>query len=401
MRELVEGVAVVGAGLAGLTLAAALRARRQPVEVLDASDTAPAGHPRAWLCLWSGALTAFERSGIPSLVGRGVPIDRVQVWSDRGNLLVDLPARDAPVGGLVIRYPALMDALVAGCEGVPFHAGQQLIGYAEDPRGVVITCHGGWDLRAPVLVGADGPRSMVRRQCRDDGLPSYSGDSAYEGITVGLRRLDPGIMKVFWGPYGVRAGAMAVDREGNWAWWVDEPAGVGLARDDHRAKPMLRDLLADMHGPMLDFVEATPDEEIARRDVMARRHPGAGGAGRATLIGDAWHPLPVSARLGDTLACEDAVELAEILTGESDPIEAFRAFERSRRARVTWACDTVWRLRSFETRFSRAAVRARDFTARHIPASVLQRLLGRLLADAPPAATRARPSAAGSPEARP
>jgi 2-polyprenyl-6-methoxyphenol hydroxylase-like FAD-dependent oxidoreductase len=393
MHELVEGVAVVGAGLAGLTLAATLHARNLPVEVLDAHGALPAG-PERGLCLWSGALAALEPTGaVGAIAARAAPIERVQLWSARGRLLLDLSAPAEPVAGLAVRHAALMDALATACSDVPIHSGQQVVGYVEDARGVLLSCRGGWHLRAPVAIGADGALSTMRLQALDDGAALFAGDSVWQGITVGLRRLDPGVMHLFWGPAAVRAGAMAVDRSGNWAWWVDAATDRSQELALSPARSTLRALLAEMQGPMLDLIEATPEEAIVRTDVLARRTPGSPGRGRITLMGDAWHPLPVALRMGGTLAVEDAHALAETLASEPDPVAAMRAYERQRQPRVQSASDTVWAVRGLEARVSAPAVWLRDLGLRHLPPGPLRRRLARLLGGAvesPQSASRQR-----------
>jgi 2-polyprenyl-6-methoxyphenol hydroxylase-like FAD-dependent oxidoreductase len=393
MHVLEDGVAVVGGGLAGLTLAAALRGLKRPVEVIDARSDSPVGRHDRGRCLWRGGLAALARAGVgPALVSHGVPIQRVQIWSGRGRLLIDLSARDAPVSGLCIREDALIHILEAACADVSFHNDQQLATYAEDGRGVVLSCHGGWTMRAPVVAGADGARSTVRDVCLDDGPPEYSGDTVWEGITEGLSRLDPGIMHIYWSPRGVRGGIMAVDRAGNWLWWVDRAARAGEERKGVPAREELEQLLAGMDAPLLELIEATPPEGIQRTDVYARRDPGAGGRGRVTLIGDAWHPVPIPLRVGGTLAIEDSITLAECLVSELDPVVALRAYERRRRERVAAATRMLWHLRANEARWSSPAAWLRDFTARHTPRTVVHGMVGRLVTGEPER-PRERPAA--------
>jgi 2-polyprenyl-6-methoxyphenol hydroxylase-like FAD-dependent oxidoreductase len=387
MHELVDGVVVVGGGLSGLALSAILRGSGVPVEVLESRVDDP-GAARG-ICLWSGALAALERTGLtPAITARGAPIERIQVWSAKGRPLLELSGEDAPVTGQAVRHDVLLELLTSACADVPINRGRHLIAYAEDARGVLLTCRGGWTLRAPVAVGADGARSTVRRQCFEDAPPDYSGDSVWEGVAPGPPALAPGAFHLFLGPYGVRATATAVDQTGTWAWWVDSAGERGEERDPSPIKPELRAMLDEMHGPVLDLIEATPEEAIIRTDVPARRKPGPPGKGRVTLMGDAWHPLPVAMRMGPSLALEDASALGEALYAEMNPIEALRAYERQRLARVQDAAKLVWSLRATEARFSPPATWLRDFTIRHLDSLYgdrLARLLAGQLLEPPPA----------------
>jgi salicylate hydroxylase len=382
----VQGVAVVGSGLGGLALAATLQARGVQAQLIDGHLDSPVGLPDRGLCLWGGALSALDHLGLrPALMARGVSIERVQVWAARGRLLVDLPAREQPVGGLCLRHAALIEVLAAACANVPFERGQQVISYEESDQSVELAARSGRTFRATVAVAADGPRSLVRAQCLEDGPPSYSGDTVWQGITVGLRRLDPGTLHLYWSPGGVRGGFMAVDRAGNWLWWVDCAASAGGTTDGRAAKAALRGLLCRVRGPLLDLVESTPDAGIRRADVYARHDPGGGGRGRIGLVGDAWHPVPISLRLGGTLAIEDGVALGESLATEPNPVHALRAMERAREPRISFANQTLWKLRGVEATFSPTASWVRDRLMRLAPRSSLQRVLMRLLTGEEPA----------------
>ena len=388
--ERLDGVAVVGGGLAGLALAAALRSRRVPVEVLTAGRGAPArgGGDRS-LCLWGGALAALDRIGAAEAVrARGTPIERLRLWSATGRPLLEMSAREAPgLGGLAIRSSALRDLLRAACAGVPIETTPPVLGYAEDEQGVELDLETGGPVRATVAVGADGVRSAVREQGLDDGRPPYSGDSIFDGIGPPAPWLAPGTLHVFWGRYGLRAAAVALDARpdgdaGASGWWVDAETGpvaqAGGVREPLRAD--LAALLAEMPGPLPELVNATPDEGICVTDVLARKRPALRCGGLVALIGDAAHPVPATLRLGASLAVEDAAELADALAGERDPARALRRFEQARAPRVAWVMGMLWRLRAFEARYSGPAAWLRDAAARRVPRGRVARLLSRLTA---------------------
>jgi 2-polyprenyl-6-methoxyphenol hydroxylase-like FAD-dependent oxidoreductase len=294
----------------------------------------------------------------------------LRLSSASGRELVDLDARqlsDGGIGCLAIRASALFEVLQAAFVGVPIHLGRRVLGYAEDERGVTFTFEGGWPLRAPAAVGADGVRSSVRLQCLDDGRPQYSGDSVWEGI--GPRPASyahaPAALDLTWGADGVRAGIVPIDggrdRDGGEvAWWVDVATGIGGGREPGPRKPRLDEAIKAMGGPIRDIVAATPEAAIRRTDVYCRRRQQVAGRGRVTLIGDAAHPMPITLRLGASLAIEDAVALAEALAAERRPERALRAFEQTRASRIAHAERLLWRVRRLEASQSFTASRARD-----------------------------------------
>ena len=382
MRELVEGVAVIGNGVAGFTLAAALRARGFPVELAGVR----AAGPDRILHLWPGALAALDRIGLLAPVVRhGTALERLRLSSPSGRALVDIDARQLSGGGigcLAIRASAFSEVLQAACAGVPVHLDRRVIGYAEDELGVLFTFEGGWPLRAPAAVGADGVRSKVRLQCLDDGAPSYSGDSVWEGIArrPASYAHGPAALDLAWGADGVRAGIVPIDSGGDGsqvAWWVDVATGIGGGREPGPRKPRLDEAIEGMGGPIRDIVAATPEAAIRRTDVYCRRGQQSAGRGHVTLIGDAAHPMPITLRMGASLAIEDAVVLADALVAEPDRERALRGFEQTRAPRIARVERLLWRLRRLEVRQSVTASRARDsLVARLSPSTVAEFLSG-------------------------
>ena len=370
MRELVEGVAVVGAGVAGLTLSAALGSRRLPVELIGTHVGGLMAHGGATdgafdrgVHLWPRAIAALERIGLLNpLAARGARIERLRLWSSTGRMLAELASREAldVAGGLALRASALIDVLRAGCAGLAVDTGRRALGYSEDEHGVALTFEGGWPLRAPLVVGTDNASSAIRMQCLDDGPPTYSGDSVWEGIAPAVGTLQPGTLDFYWGAHGLRGGALSMREAADTAWWVDVETGVGGATEGEGTKSELVHLLSDMRGPLPELVAATPAAAIRRADVFARRGGPAAGRGRVTLIGDAAHPFPITLRLGASLAIEDAVALADALIAQVNPVEALRLYERGREAALAHVEKMLWRLRALEVRQSALASRARD-----------------------------------------
>ena len=381
--ERIEGVAVIGSGVAALTLAAALHREHYPVQVLeDGAEVVDGG-----LVLWGGAFAALSRMGLgPALLQAGAHIQRLKIWSARDQLLVDVSSADAPgaVEGVAIRARALFDLLRLACGTVPRYRAGHLLGYGEDEHGVMLTLSGGLNVRALVVVGADGATSPTRRQCLDDGPPLYTGDTLWEGIT----RADwvvPGALHLFWASYGLRGGAMVVDHDDNVSWWVEAATGPGGPHLD-ADYPQLRALLSELPAPLAELASNTPELAVTRTDVQARRSEQFSAHGRVTLMGDAFHPVPSSLRTSVSLAVEDGQALAEVLQSEAFPIGAFRGYEQLRAPRLHWANVNLWRLRAFEARFSSTAARVRDAAVRRVQRAVVSGFLSRLLGGLPDAA---------------
>lgn len=105
-----------------------------------------------------------------------------------------------------------------------------------------------------------------------------------------------------------------------WAGTEFGPAGGGDAEGGAKAAALRR--FGDGPAPIAALIEAMPAAGVHRRDISGGVPLAAWGTGRATLLGDA-------------MAIEDAVALAEQLgRANGDYPGALRAYERERMART-------------------------------------------------------------------
>ena len=115
---------------------------------------------------------------------------------------------------------------------------------------------------------------------------------------------------------------------------------VGLvARDDWRVESWteqgsLNECERDFAGWHEDVHLLIRNIDIAFKWALFLRDPmGAWTRGRATLLGDACHPMTPYLGQGANMAIEDAFVLARCLEADADPASALQRYERVRIAR--------------------------------------------------------------------
>ncbi len=120
--------------------------------------------------------------------------------------------------------------------------------------------------------------------------------------------------------------------------WMSVANGPVGGRDLGTPRETLDMLLARHRGwagPVATILEATDPAGILRNDVLDRSPDPVWGQGRVTLLGDAAHAISFNIGQGACQAVEDALTLAEHLTGPaSDHTTALRAYEKERQART-------------------------------------------------------------------
>ncbi len=311
-------VIVVGAGIGGLALAAALRRERIETVVLErAPRLEPLG---AGISLAPNALAALEAIGLADAVrARGGAARSVAILDGSGRVLQELPP-DLIAGGVAIHRGALQDALATGDERL----GQEVVDV--DPAGAVRLADGR-ELEADLIVGADGIRSNVRGAVAPGQDPVYAGYTAWRAV-VDVETAS-GRWSESWGR-GARFGMLDVGG-GRTYWFATKNAPEGEA-DGGRAELLER--FAGWHPPIQQLIERTPAEAILRNDVSFLEPLDRWSSGRVTLLGDAAHASTPGIGQGAAQALEDTVVLARSLVEAAAVEEALHRFEAARRPRT-------------------------------------------------------------------
>jgi 2-polyprenyl-6-methoxyphenol hydroxylase-like FAD-dependent oxidoreductase len=364
-------IAIAGAGIGGLTLAAALRRRGTPATVLErAGALAPVG---AGITVQPNAMVALGRLGLAERVAdAGQAITEAAIVDPTGRPLgapVDASALAAALGAPIIAiHRARLHAILLDAAGGA-RTGAEVVSVDERGRHVIAVLAGGGSHQADVLVGADGVRSAVRAHLVGDGEPVYAGYASWRGVapagaaSVGARTTET------WGR-GQRFGVVPLGG-GETYWFATANAAAGGRDGDVAAELAAR--FAGWHDPIPALLAATPAERIVRTDIADRPVITRWHRGRIVLLGDAAHPMTPNVGQGGCQAIEDAVVLDEALAAHDDLEAALAAYERRRVMRANGIVTAARRLGAVAQWQSPAACWLRGLALRLTPAAAARR----------------------------
>lgn len=331
-----QTVAIVGAGIGGLTAALAFARNGAEVFVLEkatALKEAGAGiqiTPNAARVLHAlGLSDEMEAASIAA--NAVVPTDAVS-----GNTVTRFDLRkQSPRYGFFHR--ADIQGLLGGAAqaaGAKIHLGVAVTSVS--PDGILQTTNG--PMQADLIVGADGVHSVMRYFVDPAAEPAkFTGQVAWRAIIPASNV--PPEARIWMAPnrhvvtYPLpdnRLNIVAVQERDTWAeegWHhLDNPANLRAAFSD--CAPNLRHLLS--------HVEHCNLWGLFRHDVA-----GVWARGKVILLGDAAHPtLPFLAQ-GANLAIEDAYVLARCWTEHNTVQAVGKRYQQLRRDRVVRAISTA------------------------------------------------------------
>jgi 2-polyprenyl-6-methoxyphenol hydroxylase-like FAD-dependent oxidoreductase len=367
-------VAVIGAGIGGLTLAIALRQRGIDVEVYERS--AVLSDVGAGISLWANALKALHQLGMKGRLDvLSFTSDEGAVRTVDGAVLTSTSAREftarfgMPV--MVFHRAELLEVLRQAALGIPIHLDHESREVTQSADRALVTFAGGRQAHADVVVGADGLRSAVRASLGLPGEIRYAGYTAWRGIAP-LRTA--GLLAGETLGRGQRFGLVPIVGDRVY-WYATDNVRDGEREEPERAKARLARMFAHWHAPIPALIEATEAGAILHNDIYDRDPVDRWGEGRVTLLGDAAHPMTPNLGQGGCQAIEDAIVLARCLA-EGGSVEAsLRRYEVTRIPRTRFIVYASRRIgRAFQIE-SPILCRLRDFGIRMTPAAMSYRSL--------------------------
>jgi salicylate hydroxylase len=341
-------VIVVGAGIGGLAAGLGLLRAGQRVRVFEA--VGELGEVGAGLSITPNAGKALASLGLAdelTRIGSTPPAGALRHYAT-GEVLVPLPQdRSRERYGMPLYHVHRADlhaallAAVRALDPACLRLGCALESLDTGADGVTARFADGSGERADWLIGADGIRSVVRRVLFGDGAPRFTGYVAWRalipGERVGPELLDPPLCMTV-GPrrllmrYPLRRGALVnvvalARREA----WTEEGWSVRAELDELLAE------FADFEPRTRELLALVPPGRLFKWGLFDRDPLPTWTRGRATLLGDAAHPMPPFTGQGAVMALEDAAVLGRVAAAAGGPDDALQRYERARHARVTAA----------------------------------------------------------------
>jgi 2-polyprenyl-6-methoxyphenol hydroxylase-like FAD-dependent oxidoreductase len=341
----VGSIVVIGAGIGGLAVAAALRQRGIAVEIFEQAEK------------FARVGAGIQQSPNAVRVHRGLGIEdrlRQVAFCPASSLNRDgnsgQVSNDHPLGRQVEeRYGApyltlhrgdLHEALASIVPAECVHLGKRLVDMTARGPGIELRFADGSEVEAAAVIGADGVHSLVRDYVAGPQPPRFIGRLAYRttfstallgGVEVGLSRTK------WWGKdrhiviYFVTAAHDEV------YFTTSQPEKADwITKESWSAKGDLGEMqkaFASFHPDVQAVLSAAP--EVHKWGIFERDPLPTWSKGRVVLLGDACHPMTPYMASGAAMALEDAAVLARCLDEIGDVEEAFRVYEATRKPRAS------------------------------------------------------------------
>ena len=344
-------VAVIGAGVGGLTLALELHEAGIPCRIYEA--TSELREIGVGINVLPHASAELRRLGLEAeLASVAITTTESAFFNRFGQLIRVEPA------GLLAGYAApqfsmhrgdlqrvLADAVRARMGPDAIVTGHRCTHVEDDGMGVLVSFESPQgaalpDAYADVAVACDGVHSAVRKQFYpDEGEPVYSGINTWRGVTRWPAiKGGASMIRVGWFTtakmviYPIRD---SIDEAGNQLvnWLVEIETPRRISRDWNRLGAIddFIGAIEDWHFDWLDVPAMIRAADTILEYPMVDQDPiERWSFGRVTLLGDAAHPMVPRGSNGAAQSILDARALRDALSAADDPAGALTAYQDAR-----------------------------------------------------------------------
>ncbi|OXM72298.1 MULTISPECIES: FAD-dependent oxidoreductase [Amycolatopsis] len=375
-------VVIVGCGPAGMASALALSKVGIDVRLYERYPEArPAGNI---LNLWPPPIRALAEMGV-DVEDLGAPCRSSfrNAYTGHVRAEVRLP-QDVLAeyhGGFIgLLRPVLFERMLAAMPDGVVQPNRTVTALRDHGDGVAVTFADGEVIETPVLIGADGIDSVVRKALWGDSPKRQHRLHAIGGFTYELPpTATPGENPIMHGNWvqGSYSSIRDCGRDG-YQWWIVEAADPDApAPTDLLAHA--KTITAEFPASLRDIIAATPPGNLQRWIIRDRKPLKQWSKGRITLAGDAAHPTSPYAAYGAGMAITDAYVLAKKLKhvdlGDTAAVRAaLLAYERGRIRHTTAQVQQAYVLGQVFHHIPRALRPVRDFVLDRTP--LLQKQVG-------------------------
>lgn len=354
-------IVIVGAGPTGASLAVALAKADFEVALVDARDAAAKARPDTRnFAVVTGSWRLLSAIGVAEkLAGKTQPLHGLEAidggthWFGTPAVLFgddDLPDRDEGEAlGQMIEAPKLQAALdetIGEVANLTVIAPARFESFETGPGHILVRLEGGQEIRANLLVGADGIHSPVRHAADIPTEGRDYGKSVF-AANVTLSRPHDGLARQLFTPDGPFATLPLLGDHANLAWYMKRGAAEALARCP------IEEIEAELNHKFADFAGEMKIEGPVGSYPLILQIADAMYSERVALVGDAVRRINPLAGQGlnqgfrDVGALYDAVveaDRAGLDIGSEQVLAGYQASRRFEANSAALAMDAVDRL---------------------------------------------------------
>lgn len=327
-----KSIIIAGGGIAGLTMAIALKRIGIQATVLEAAkEWKPVG---AGITLAQNAMRVFECLGIAEEVEKaGIALQLASIQDAGGRMIseVNLKKANANWKNVGIHRAELHRVLLQQLDDDQVRYGEKVMSYGQINGQLEVLCESNNSYPCNYLIVAEGIHSPIRYQILPDSKIRYSGYTCWRGVIDNYHLENKQAVEI-WGAAG-RFGYVPIGNNKVYWFATKNAEEQSLEMQEWKSEALLKNF-QNYPDEVKNLIQSTPDSGIIWNDIIDLKPINSFDYGSVVLIGDAAHATTPNLGQGACQAIEDAYYLAKLIQNADEIETAFNRFSAIRLERT-------------------------------------------------------------------
>ena len=359
-------IAIVGAGIGGLTAAALLIEQGHDVSVFEKEDTV--SELGAGIGIGGNVIEKLNGYDLAKgLKNIGQVIDMMEVRDDKDKLLSKLKLKKNTVN-LTMSRQSLLEVIKSYVPDSAIFTNHNVTGIENGDLKVTLQFSEQTSQSFDLCISADGIHSNIRQAIVPNSKPIYQGYAVFRGLVDDIDLKDNNVAKEFWSTKG-RVGIVPLLNNQAY-WFISISAKAHDSKIHAFAKPHLQARFNHFPNEVRQILDKQSETDILLHDMYDLNPLKSFVYQRVVLLGDAAHAMTPNMGQGAGQAMEDAIVLANCMQSYDFDL----ALERYNKLRVKHTKKIVKRSRKIgktAQRTNKFVVKTRNKIAKILPDRLL------------------------------
>ncbi|MCT4582913.1 MAG: FAD-dependent monooxygenase [Flavobacteriales bacterium] len=365
-----EKVTIIGAGIAGLTLGIALQKKGIAFEIYEAFDTVK--DLGAGIMLANNAMQVYQKLGLTSeIAAKGREYHALNIVDGKMNILSSMGANtysEHKIESYAIHRSTLQQVLLKQVPTEKLHLGKKVAAIEKQAAFTIVKFHDGTQIKASVLIGADGIHSEVRQSIGSKNEIRNAHQICWRGIAnIELPKEYTHQLHEIWAD-GKRFGFVQIA--------TDKVYWYALKDSKQRETITIKELLVlfqNFHPVVNKIIAQTDGDKLLTNEMLDLKPLTQWFQGNICLIGDAAHATTPNMGQGACQSIEDAYVLSEELAKTKNIQAAFLNYQNHRIQKANKVTNMSWKIGKVSHYTHPIFVAIRNFLLKQTPEAMIKK----------------------------
>lgn len=361
-------IAVVGAGIGGLTVAALLQEHGHEVKVFEKNQEL--SEVGAGIGIGGNVIDKLHNHDLAKgIKNAGQIIDTLAIADNSGTALSKIKLKRNTIN-LTLERQSLLETIQSYVQPSSIYTGYQVLSIENEANKVTVHFENHEAETFDLCIGADGLHSSVRASVAPNTKVNYQGYTVFRGLVNDVQLKDTNTATEYWSKQG-RVGIVPLLNNKVY-WFIAINAKIHNTEYQTYGKPHLQARFNHFPNEVREVLDKQSETGILLHNIYDLKPLKTFVYNRTVLLGDAAHATTPNLGQGAGQAMEDAIVLANCL----ETYDFDQALERYDKLRVKHTKKIIKKSRKIgkvAQSTQRLFIKVRNAIAKRIPNSLLAR----------------------------